>query len=70
MQVYISDQSMWTTQQKSYWTYFNVLLTLTGEDEEEDDGDVDEEELKIAKVTEDLVSMTNIRGQKWTEGGL
>ena len=61
---------MWTTQQNSYWTYFNVLLTLTGEDEEEDDGDVDEEELKIAKVTEDLVSMTNIRGQKWTEGGL
>ena len=61
---------MWTTQQNSYWTYFNVLLTLTGEDEEEDDGDVDEEELKISKVTEDLVSMTNIRGQKWTEGGL
>jgi hypothetical protein len=40
------------------------LLTLTGEDEEEDDGDIDEEELKISKVTQDLASMTKFKGQR------
>lgn len=40
-------------------THFVTFLTLTGEDNEEDDGNIDEEELEVSKVTEDLRTKSN-----------
>lgn len=38
---------------------FVTFPTLTGKDNEEDDGNIDEEELEVSKVTEDLRKNTN-----------
>lgn len=51
-------------------TYTSPYLTficpiLTGEDDEKDDGDVDEEELKISQVTEDLRTRTDQICLQW-----
>lgn len=40
-------------------THFVTFLTLTGKDNEEDDGNIDEEELEVSKVTEDLRNQSN-----------
>ena len=34
--------------------WVNVCVVLTGEGDEEDDGDVDEQELEVSQVAEDL----------------
>lgn len=42
--------------------FFVSCPVLTGEDNKEDDGDINEEELEISKVTEDLRNKNNRSG--------
>ncbi len=39
---------------KTYHLIFVIFLILTGKDNKKDDGNVNEEELEVSKVTEDL----------------
>lgn len=41
-----------------------VMFTLTGKNNKEDDGNINEEELKVSKVAEDLRN-NNDNGTKW-----
>lgn len=44
-------------------THHLTFLILTGKDNKKDDGNIDEEELEVSKVTEDLKN----KGQHWWE---
>lgn len=44
--------------------FTTVMFTLTGKNNEEDDGNVNEEELKVSKVAEDLKNNSS-KGTKW-----
>lgn len=41
--------------------YHTFIFTLTGKDNKEDDGDIDEEELEVSKVTEDLRNKSTVQ---------
>lgn len=45
--------------------FHTFFFTLTGKDNKEDDGNIDEEELEVSKVTEDLRNKSTVQRLNW-----